>query len=75
MTVLSMRDYIIFVSLCFSLTLFYLPVNLRYEYTREEELEKIPSREYSQDLKIVREEMNNQFSQIMSMTKSTVSTN
>jgi hypothetical protein len=75
MTVLSMRDYIIFVSLCFSLILFYPPVNLSNEYTREEELEKIPSREYSQDLKTVREEMNNQFSQIMSMTKSTVSTN
>ena len=45
MTVLSMRDYIIFVSLCFSLTLFYLPVNLSNEYTIEEEFEKIPSRE------------------------------
>jgi integrase/recombinase XerD len=47
-----------------------LPVNLSNEYTREMELEKenrYLKEKYSQDIMAIREEMNQQFSQIMSM--------
>jgi hypothetical protein len=47
-----------------------LPVNLDNEYTREMELEnenKILKEKYEHDMKIMREEMNQQFSQIISM--------
>ena len=47
-----------------------LPVNLNNEYTRETELEnenKVLKEKYEQDMKIMREEMNQQFAQIMSM--------
>ncbi len=47
-----------------------LPVNLDNEYTREMELEqenKILKEKYEKDMKAMREEMNRQFSQIMSM--------
>ena len=47
-----------------------LPVNLDNEYTREMQLEnenKILKEKYEHDMKSMREEMNEQFSQIMSM--------
>jgi hypothetical protein len=47
-----------------------LPVNLNNEYTRETELEnenRQLKEKYEQDIKAMREEMNQQFSQIMSM--------
>jgi hypothetical protein len=47
-----------------------LPVNLNNEYTREMELEqenKILKEKYEYDMKLMREEMNQQFTQIMSM--------
>jgi integrase/recombinase XerD len=47
-----------------------LPVNLNNEYTRETELEnenRQLKEKYEQDMKIMREEMNQQFAQIMSM--------
>jgi integrase/recombinase XerD len=47
-----------------------LPVNLSNEYTREEELEKenkYLKEKYSEDIKAVREQMNRQFNQIMSL--------
>jgi predicted glycoside hydrolase/deacetylase ChbG (UPF0249 family) len=47
-----------------------LPVNLSNEYTRETELEKenkYLKEKYSQDIKDIREQMNQQLSQIMSM--------
>jgi integrase/recombinase XerD len=47
-----------------------LPVNLDHEYTREMELQnenKILKEKYEKDMKAMREEMNQQFSQIMSM--------
>jgi hypothetical protein len=47
-----------------------LPVDLSNEYTREEELEKenkYLKEKYSQDISAIREQMNQQFSQIMSM--------
>ena len=47
-----------------------LPVNLNNEYTRETELEnenRLLKEKYEQDMKIMREEMNRQFAQIMSM--------
>jgi hypothetical protein len=47
-----------------------LPINLNNEYAREEELEKenkYLKEKYSQDIMAVREEMNQQFTQIISM--------
>ena len=47
-----------------------LPINLDNEYTREMELEKenrFLKEKYEQDMKLMREEMNQQLSQIMSM--------
>ena len=47
-----------------------LPVNLNNEYTRETELEnenRQLKEKYEQDMKIMHEEMNQQFAQIMSM--------
>jgi integrase/recombinase XerD len=47
-----------------------LPVNLNNEYTRETELEnenRQLKEKYEQDMKVMREEMNQQFAQIMSM--------
>jgi integrase/recombinase XerD len=47
-----------------------LPVNLNNEYTREMELEKeneILKEKYEQDMRTMREEMNQQLAQIMSM--------
>jgi hypothetical protein len=47
-----------------------LPLNLNNEYTRETELEnenRQLKEKYEQDMKSMREEMNQQFSQIMSM--------
>jgi site-specific recombinase XerD len=49
-----------------------LPVNLNNEFTRETELEqenKILKEKYEKDMKAMREEMNRQFSQIMSMVQ------
>jgi hypothetical protein len=47
-----------------------LPINLNNEYTREMELEeenRFLKEKYEQDMKLMREEMNQQFTKIMSM--------